>query len=322
MTRLIHFIALLVAFATVSQIVAAADFPAKPIRFIVPYPPGGGNDLFARLMGQKISENTGQPVVVDNRPGAGGLVAGDLLARSAPDGYTIMVDQSSIATNPLLYKKTPFDVTKDLAPVIWGISLDNVLLVAPSLPVKDLGELIEYAKKNPGKLNYASAGLGSSQHLATEIFMKAAGIDMVHVPYKGGGPALTSVSVGETQVFMISVSTALSFVKTGKVKALAVGGKSRSNLLPEVPTFAEAGLPSYASSGWLGIFTTAGTPRSVVDRLNAEFVKALAAPDVKEKLSRQGFEVVASRPEELGKLIRDEMMRYRKVIEDKRITLD
>jgi tripartite-type tricarboxylate transporter receptor subunit TctC len=313
---------MLLALAGFSPIVAASDFPSKPIRFIVPYPPGGGNDLFARLVGQKISENVGQPVIVDNRPGAAGLLAGDLVARSAPDGYTIMVDQSSIATNPLLYKKVPFDVTKDLTPIIWGVSLYNVLLVTPSLPVKNLAEFIDYAKKNPGKLNYASAGLGSSQHLATEIFKRAAGIDMMHVPYKGGGPALTSVATGETQVFMISASTALSFIKTGKVKALAIGGENRSGLLPEVPTFSEAGLPGYTSSGWLGIFAAGGTPKPVVDRLNAEFVKALAAPEIKDKMYRQGFEIVASKPEKLGELIRHEMAKSGKVIQEAGITLD
>jgi tripartite-type tricarboxylate transporter receptor subunit TctC len=300
----------------------ASTFPDRPIRFVVPYPPGGGNDLFARLLGQKISENVGQPVIVDNRPGAAGLVAGEFVARSAPDGYTIMVDQSSIATNPLLYKKMPFDVTRDLAPVVWGISLDNVLMVNPGLPVKTLGELIEFAKKNPGKLNYASAGNGSSQHLSIEILKKVAGINMTHVPYKGGGPALSSVASGETDVFLISASTALGFIKSGKVRPLAVGGKKRSPLLPDVPTFQEAGLQGYTSSGWLGIFTAGGTPRPVIDRLNAEFVKALAAPDVKEKLAKQGFEIVASSPDALQTLVRDEMATYRPIIRDANITLD
>ncbi len=305
-----------------AQTGTAAGFPSRTIRFIVPYPPGGGNDLFARLVGQKLSENVGQPVVVDNRPGAAGLIAGDAVAKAAPDGYTIMVDQSSIATNPLLYKKVPFDVRKDIAPVMWGATLDNAVLVNAQSSIRTVADLIAAAKARPGKVAYGTAGFGSSQHLAMELFRTQAGIELLHVPYKGTPAAVMAVSTDEVQVFLISAATAQGYIKGGKVRAIATTGTQRSPIMPDVPTMIEAGLPNYTNYNWLGIFTTAGTPQPVIDKLNIELVKALNDPGVKESLSKQGWNLVGGSPESLRKLINEEMVRFEKVVRDGAIQID
>jgi tripartite-type tricarboxylate transporter receptor subunit TctC len=314
--------ALVPASQSFAQAGPAAGFPSRTIRFIVPYPPGGGNDLFARLIGQKLSENVGQPVVVDNRPGAAGLIAGDALAKAAPDGYTIMVDQSSIATNPLLYKKVPFDVRKDIAPVMWGATLDNAVLVNAQSPIRTVADLIAAAKAKPGKIAYGTGGFGSSQHLAMELFRAQAGVDLLHVPYKGTAAAVMAVSTDEVQVFLISAATAQGYIKAGKVRAIATTGAKRSPIMPDVPTMIEAGLPNYTNYNWLGIFTTAGTPQPVIDKLNLELVKALNDPGVKESLGKQGWNLVGGSPDSLRKLINDEMGRYEKIVREGGMQID
>jgi len=301
---------------------AGANFPHRPIRFLVPYPPGGGNDLFARLVGQKLSEQVGQPVVVENRPGAAGLIAGDALAKAAPDGYTIMVDQSSIATNQLLYKKTPFDLKRDISPVLWGATLDNAVLVSAQSPIRSMSDLIAMAKAKPGKVAYGSAGVGSSQHLAMELLKVQAGIDLLHVPYRGTAAAMLAVSVDEIQVFLISAATAQGYIKSGKVRAIATTGTKRSPVMPEVPTMIEAGLPNYTNYNWLGIFTTAGTPQPVIDKLNVQLVKALNDPGVRDTLNKQGWELVGGSPHSMRRVIDEEMTRYNKIIRDAGIQID
>ncbi|WP_454690294.1 Bug family tripartite tricarboxylate transporter substrate binding protein [Achromobacter aloeverae] len=303
---------------------AEADpaFPSRPLHFIVPYPPGGGNDLFARVVGQRIAENTGQAVIVENRPGAAGLIAGDYVARSAPDGYTFMVDQSSIATNPLIYKKTAFDVRHDLAPVIRAATLDNVILVSTASSIHSVKDLIEQARRQPGKLTYGSVGIGSSQHLAMELLSHQAGIKLLHVPYKGTAAAVTAVSSGEIQVFLISAATGQSYVKSGKVRAIATTGSKRSPIMPDVPTVKESGLPDYVNYNWLGIFAPAATPQPVVDRLNVLFAKAMADRKVKNTLDVQGWQLVGGTPQALRDTVDGEMRRYEQIVREQNIQID
>ena len=302
---------------------AAAAYPDRPIKMIVPYAAGGGTDAFARLVAQELSKQVGQPVVVENRTGGGGMVAATAVAQAPADGYTLLVDQSSIATSPVLFPNSCVDVNRVLAPVILGVTLDNVLLVSPDLPVNNVSELIKLAKSKPGKLNYASTGNGTPQHLGMEVFKDMAGIDVLHIPYKGGAPGLLAVSTGEVQVFLISVSTAVPFVKSGRVKAIASGGATRSPLLPDLPTVTESGLPGFRSSGWLAVFAPAATPPAVIAELNAQLAKALAVPSLRAALRQQGFEVSpANKPEDLKALMKREMDQYGAVIRKVGIKVD
>jgi tripartite-type tricarboxylate transporter receptor subunit TctC len=321
--RLTSFVALVLAATVVAPDVARAQdaFPAKSIRFVVPYPPGGGNDVVARALGAKIAESIGQPVVIDNKPGASGMIAGEFVAKAPPDGYTIMIDHAAIVMNPALYPAIKYDVRKDLAPVMLAAVPEHVLLVNPSLPVKTARELIDYAKANPGKLNYSSTGSGGPQHVLMEVFKRNAGIDMVHVPYKGGAPATLATASGEVQTQLISISTALPHIQSGRLRPLATFGTARSPVLPDVPTLTELGLPPL-SSPWLGIFVPARTPAPIVQRLNAEFVKALAAADVRETMAKQAITTVASTPEAFGKILDDELQLYSRVIRDANIKGD
>ena len=311
-------LAMLAAAASFALLAAAgpawAVYPDKPVRIVVPYSAGGGTDSFARLVGLELSKHLGQPVVIDNKPGASGLLGGAAVAQAAADGYTLLVDQSSIATNPMLYAKPPYDLARDLTPVSLGATLDNVLLVTPGLPARNVTELIALAKSRPGKLNYASTGIGTPQHLAMEELKDKSGTDIVHVPYKGGNPGIVALSADEVQMFFISVSTAMPFVKSGKVRALANGGTRRSPLLPDVPTVGESGLPGFQATGWLAFFAPAGTPAAVVKRLNADLAKALAAPALVESLRQQGFEPASGTPEALAALVKREAEQYGPII--------
>ncbi len=293
-------------------------YPSKPIRFVVPYPPGGGNDVVARALGAKIADSIGQSVVIENRPGASGMIAGEFLSKSAPDGYTIMIDHAAIVMNPALYPAIKYDVRKDLAPVMLAAVPEHVLLVNPSLPVKSVRDLIEYAKANPGKVNYSSTGTGGPQHVLMEVFKRNSGIEMVHIPYKGGAPATMAVASGEVQAQLISISTALPFIQSGRIRPLATFGSVRSPVLPDVPTLIEQGLPAL-SSPWLGIFVPAKTPAPVVRRLNAEFAKALLVPNVQEMLSKQAIASVSSSPEAFAKILDDELRLYDRVIREANI---
>lgn len=300
---------------------AAEEFPNKQIRFVVPYPPGGANDTVARVVAQKLSENMGQAVVVDNKPGASGMIAGEFVARSAPDGYTVMIDQSSLVMNPGLHPNAKFDVKQDLAPVTLAANMLHVLIVNPTVPAHDLAELIALAKAQPGKLNYSSTGTGGPQHILMELFKRAAGVNIVHIPYKGGAPATLAVLSNDAQMTFITVSTSLPHIKAGKVRVLAAVGKARSKILPEVPTFEEMGFKGLATP-WLGILAPAKTPAPIIKRLNAEFVAALNSPQVREKLEQQAFEVVASTPEAFARFIDDELALYGKLIRDVGIKAD
>lgn len=293
----------------------AQAYPSKPIRFVVPYPAGGPLDTVARLLAQKVSESGGQPVVVDNKPGAGGNIGADLVAKSPPDGYTILMGAvATHAINPTLYAGIPYDAARDFAPVTQVASTPNVLVVHPAVAAASVSEFIAYAKANPGKLNFGSGSTGSAGHLAGELFKAMAGVEMTHVPYKGAAPAMNDLIGGQIQLMFDNLASSLAQVRAGKIRALAVTTARRTPLAPELPTVAESGLAGFDISTWFGVFTPAGTPRAVVDRLHSEFTRALAAPDVREKMQNLGAEPVGNTPQEFAAYIRAEAEKYARVI--------
>ena len=295
--------------------VAAQAYPSKPIRFVVPYPAGGPLDSVARLLAQKVGESVKQPVVVDNKPGAGGNIGADLVAKSPPDGYTILMGAvATHAINPTLYASMPYDAARDFTPITQVASTPNVLVVNPAVPATDVKSFVAHAKANPGKLNFGSGSTGSAGHLAGELFNAQAGVKMTHVPYKGAAPAMQDLLGGRIDLMFDNLASSLAQVKAGKVRALAVTTARRSSLAPELPTIAESGLPDFDISTWFGVFAPAGVPREVVDRLHAEFTRALAAPDVREKMLALGAEPVGTRPEEFAAYIRREADKYARVI--------
>ncbi len=294
----------------------AQTYPTGPIRLVVPYTAGGSSDFVARTMAQKMSEGLGQTVAVDNRPGVAGIPGTEIVARSAPDGYTIaLVGLTTHAANPSLYKKLPYDAQKDFAPIGNAIVSPLVLSVPPSLPVNNVQELIAYAKANPGKLNFGSAGIGNTLHLAGELFKSRAGIDIVHVPYKGASAAVTDLLAGRIHLMIDVVQTPLAHIQGGKLKALGTTGAQRIALLPDVPTIAEQGLPGFLFTTWIGLAAPAGTPPAIVARLHAEMAKALAMPEVKEAFAKQGMEVAPSpSPEAYAQHMRSEQERLAALI--------
>ena len=314
------FLRVLCAFSALSVVsfsgaAYAQAYPTKPIRFVVPYPPGGPLDTVARLLGAKVGEAMGQPVVVDNKPGAGGNIGADIVAKSPPDGHTILMGAvATHAINPTLYKSIPYDAVKDFVPVTQVASTPNVLVVNPSVPANNVREFIAYARANPGKLNFGSGSTGSAGHLAGELFKSMAGVEMAHIPYKGAAPAMQDLVAGQIQLMFDNLASSLGQVRAGKVKALAVTTAKKAALAPELPTIAESGLPGFDISTWFGIFAPAGTPKAAIDRLHAEFTKALAAPDVREKMPNLGAEPVGSSPEAFAAYIRSEADKYAKVI--------
>jgi tripartite-type tricarboxylate transporter receptor subunit TctC len=290
-------------------------YPNKPIRFVVPYPAGGPLDVIARLLGQKVAESTKQPVVVDNKPGAGGNIGADLVAKAPADGYTILMGAvATHAINPTLYASIPYDPVKDFAPITQVASTPNVLVVNPSVPASNVREFIAHAKANPNQLNFGSGSTGSAGHLAGELFKAQAGVQMTHVPYKGAAPAMQDLVGGQIQLMFDNLASSLAQVKAGRVKALAVTTAKRTALAPDLPTIAESGLPDFDISTWFGVFAPAGTPKEALDRLHAEFTKALAAPDVREKMLALGAEPVGNTPTEFAAYIRAERDKYAKVI--------
>ena len=302
----------LLAFASLAR---ADDYPSRPIRFVVPYPAGGPLDTVARLLGQKVSESMKQPVIVDNRPGAGGNIGADFVAKAAPDGYTILMGAvATHAINPTLYSHIPYDPVADFMPVTQVASTPNVLVVNPSLPSKNVREFIAYAKANPGKLNFGSGSTGSAGHLAGELFKTMAGVDMTHVPYKGAGPAMQDLVAGQIQLMFDNLASSLGQIRAGKVRALAVTTAKRTSLAPDLPTIAESGLPGFDINTWFGVFVPAKTPQPIVDRLHAEFTRALAMPDVRQKMVDLGAEPVGSTPAEFAAYIRSEKDKYARVI--------
>jgi tripartite-type tricarboxylate transporter receptor subunit TctC len=296
--------------------VLAQAYPSKPIKIVVPYPPGGFNDTLGRTLAQKFSEAWGQTAFVENKAGANTLIGSDYVAKAAPDGYTLLVVAFPFAVTPSLIKNMPYDTLRDFAPVALAAQSPNLLVVNPSLPVKTVGELIALAKSQPGKLSYASTGNGSSNHISMELFKSMAGVDILHVPYKGSAPAVSDLMGGQVQVMFDNVPNVLPQVKAGRLRALATSGTKRSAMAPEVPTVAEAGVPGYEVMVWFGLVAPAGTPREIVQRLNAEVIRILGMPDVRERFIAQGVEPVGSTPEQFGEHIRAQMSKWAKVVQD------
>jgi tripartite-type tricarboxylate transporter receptor subunit TctC len=300
----------------------AQSYPAKPVRIVVPYPPGGPNDIVARTVGQKLSEQLGQPVIVDNKPGASGNIGAESVAKSPPDGYTLLLLTTGHTINPSLYPKLGYDLEKDLAPVTQLTAGPMVVVANPSLPAKNIKELISLAKAKPGSLNFGSAGNGSSTHLAPELFSSMAGIKMNHIPYKGSAPALTDLMAGQIQVAFDFMISAMPHVKSGKIKALAVTSTIRSPAAPDLPTVAESGVPGFEVIGWNGLVVPARTPKDAVAKLNAELKKALDQPDTKERFAAQGFSATWTTPEKFGAYIESEHAKWAKVVKDSGAKID
>jgi len=295
----------------------AQDYPRRPVRLIVPFPPGGGNDIVARAVAQELGKSLGQQFVVDNRAGAGGAIGAELAARSPADGYTLFLGGvGSHVVNPSLHAKLSYDPIRDFAPVTLIASAPSVLVVNPSLQATSVAEFTALAKANPGRLNYASNGNGSSAQLAAVLYESMAGVRMVHVPYKGVAPALVDLMSGEVQLMFGTLVAILPHIKAGRLRALAVTGRSRSALLPEVPTLAESGLPGYEAGSWYGILAPAGTPGAIVARLNAEINNAIRQPEVRERLAAEGAEVIGGTPEEFAVHIRSELARMKKLVRE------
>jgi len=297
-------------------------FPDKPIRLIVPYPPGGSTDPAARLLAADAGPRLGQTVIVDNKPGAAGAIGTEAVARAPADGYTLLFHTSVIATDPTLKKNAPYDIKRDLAPVTLAVTGPYLMVVNPSLPVKNVAELIAYAKAHPGKLNFGSAGQGSSGHLIGELFKKAAGIDMVHVAYKGGGPSITGLVGNEVQLVFDTFGGSKALVEGGKLRAIAVTSPNRSDLMPNVPTVSESGLKDFSAVYWLGIFAPAKTPSPVIDKLYGALRTSLESPAVKARMQEQGNVVQALPPREFAKTLDEDIQRYRSIVESAKITVD
>ena len=301
----------------------APAYPTKPIRLVVPFPAGGATDILAREVAKHLTDAWGQSVVVDNRPGAGGNIGSELVAKAAPDGYTLeMGTVGTHAINASLYSKMPYDHVKDFVPVILVAGVPNVLEVNPALPVNSVQELIAYAKANPGKLNFASSGSGTSIHLSGELFKVMAGVQMTHVPYKGSAPALQDLIGGQVQLMFDNLPPSLPQIKAGKLRALAVTSAGRAPALPDTPTVAEAGLPGFEASSWFGVLAPAGTPPEIVNKLNAEIAKWLASPGAKEKLANVGANIAGGAPEDFARHIQAETAKWAKVVKESGAKVD
>jgi tripartite-type tricarboxylate transporter receptor subunit TctC len=292
----------------------AQSYPAKPIRVVIAQAPGSATDLISRVVGNKLSESLGQPVVVDARPGAGGTLGTEVAARSTPDGYTLfMANNSTHGSNPATYAKLPYDAVKDFAPITFAASVPYALIVHPSIPVSNVKQLIAFAKAHPGQLNYASAGNGSTHQFCAELLKSMAGIDITHIPYKGSTPAVAAVLGGEVSLMFANITDITPHMKSGKFKVLAVTVPKRSSMLPDVPTIAEAALPGFEIRSWFGLLAPAGTPKPIIDRLNAETVKVLNRSDVKSTLKASGLEAMPGTPEQFAAYIRSEIERFTKI---------
>jgi len=301
----------------------AQAWPSKPIRFIVPFPPGGATDIITRVISTKLAEQLGQAVVVENRPGAGGSIGSDMVAKAAPDGYTIlMATNSTHSIGPVLNPKIPYVVERDFAPVSEVAISPDILVASPALGVNTVREFVALAKSKPGQLNFASSGNGTIVHLSGELFKNMAGIDLVHVPYKGTALAIPDLISGRVAILFENIIAALADVKGGKVKALALSGPVRSALFPELPTIAESGLPGFETFTYFGVFAPAGTPREIVARLNGELVKLLKTPEMRDALARQGAEPVGSSPEQLAAVVRSESDKWAKVIKSAGVKIE
>jgi tripartite-type tricarboxylate transporter receptor subunit TctC len=291
----------------------AQKYPDKPIRLIIPFAPGGGTDVLARFMAAKLSEDLGVTLVIDNRAGAGGTLGAELAARAAPDGYTLLFTSASYSFNPSL-RKLRFDPLKDLTPVTLIAMVPHLLVVHPSMPVNSVKELVALAQRRPGEIFYGSGGAGSSIHLAAVLFVNTAKVKMTHVPYKGGGPAMTAMLAGEVQVLFPTMQSAMPLVNAGRLRPLAISTAKRSPALPKLPTIAEAGVPGYDATGWYGMLAPAGTPKGAIDRLHAAVAKTLSVPATKQRLANEGATAVGNTPAEFDKFLRDEIAKWRTII--------
>ena len=289
---------------------AQGEFPAKPVRVVIPIAAGGGTDIVGRMVAQKLAEALGQQFIIDNRPGAGGIIGSDAVAKAPPDGYTLLLTPTSHTINPAVYAKLPYDTVKDFAPVSLLVSVTTVFVTHPSLPARTVREVVALAKSRPGQLGFGSAGNGHLFHLTGELFKTAAQIDMVHVPYKGGAPAIASLVSGEVSLLFETMLALKPFIDGKRVRPVAVASAQRSPLLPAVPTFVESGFPAIVAANWYALFAPAATPRAVVTRLNVEIGRVLAAPDMRERLRTQGTEVVTGSPEQLAEFVRAELIKW------------
>ena len=294
---------------------AQQDYPNKPIRLILPFPPGGVTDMLARSLAERMQASMGQPVIVENKAGAGTVLASDFVAKAAPDGYTLLLAASSLGSAPAVMRKVSYDPVKSFTPVTLVAQVSHWLLVNPSLPVKNVAELIAYAKANPGKLSYGSTGNGTSTHLEAELFKDLAGVFMVHIPYRGSGPALTDLMAGQTQLMFDAVGSSAGMVKEGKLRAMAVTTAKRSPAVPDVPSIAESGLPGFDVMPWLGVVAPAGTPQPVVQKLHAEILRAMDTPEMREQFRMRGLPLVLNTPAEFGRFIVQETAKWLKVVQ-------
>ncbi|MES2562841.1 MAG: tripartite tricarboxylate transporter substrate binding protein [Pseudomonadota bacterium] len=314
-------LALGLALALTIPALAQTTYPTRAVRFITPFPPGGSLDPLTRMSAQKLSEKWGQPTVVENRPGGNSIIGTHAVAKAAPDGYTILVAGTPHVINPSLFP-TPYDALKDFAPIATIARSRQILVVHPSLPVASLKELIALAKARPGELNYASSGTGNTNHLAGELLCALAGIRMQHIPYKGAGPAIIDLIGGRLHLsFHVTISV-IPHIKSGRLKPLAISGETRAAALPQVPTMAEAGLPKFEMSGWTGMFSPAGTPKSIIDKISSDMAGVLALPDIVEKLGNEALEPFISNPEQFAALLRSDMARFAKLIKDANIKVE
>ena len=313
----------LLLLAACAQMAAAQAWPSRPVRLIVPFPPGGGTDIIARPIAQKLSEKWGQPVVIDNRGGAGGNLGTKAAADASPDGYTLILGVlGTHAVNQSLYANPGFDSTKDFAAITLVANTPNILVVHPSVPANSVAELIALAKQKPGTLNYVSPGNGTPSHLATEIFKSMAGIDMTHVPYKGSGPAMADMLAGQTQVWIANAPVVLPHIKAGKLRALATTSATRPAMAADIPTLAEAGLKGYEADTWYGLFAPAKTPKPVLDKIHADVVAVLRSQEIRETFAAQGAEVVGNSSEEFTRKLADDVAKWKKVIADLKLRID
>jgi tripartite-type tricarboxylate transporter receptor subunit TctC len=309
------------ALACAPAVALAQAYPSKPLRLVVPYSPGGGADNAARILAIRLSTTLGQTVVIDNRPGGSGMIGAQAVAQAEPDGYTVLYDASAFAVNPAL-RKMAFDPAKDLVPVSLAVTVPNIFVVPPNAPYKTVQEFVDYARKNPGKLTYASYGAGSAAHLIGELLKARAGIDLLHVPYKGGAPALTDLMGGQVDSYFANAASGLSYVKSGKLRALAVTSGKRMAAMPDVPTLAESGFKDFEVLEWNGFFVPKGTPNEVVARLAKEVQAAVKDPATRQKLEGLGLDPVGSTPQEFGKFVQAEMARWAGLVKSNRITVD
>jgi tripartite-type tricarboxylate transporter receptor subunit TctC len=293
--------------------IAQTNYPTRPVRLVVPSSAGGGSDIIARFIAPKLAERLGQQVVVENRPGAGTMIGGEVVAKSPPDGYTLLMCISTLATNPVIYRKVPYDAQRDFAPITLAVTSPHILVVHPSLPVKTLNELIAFARARPGDLNFASAGNGTGPHLAMELFLSMAKLKMVHIPYKGSAPAMIDLLAGHVVVMAATILTGIPHVRSGRLRALGVTTARRSNAVPEIPAVAEAGIPGYESLQRYGVLAPANTPREIISRLHSELARVLQSPDVKERLSGDGADPVGNTPDEFARFIRAETEKWARV---------